>query len=283
MLCDELKDRIYEYIYEELTVEKKLEVEEHLLKCNSCKKEYEELKTLLIDDMESLIELKDEIQMPEVLQINIKKKLYLSSKNSFTKYVAAACLLIFMFYTIPVAAYYLVENTILNKYINFDKGLVMDVEQGRVQLVDKSATMKEITFRVDGIIRKEDKTTILYTVKLPKGSSYAMSTSGFGTIRIKDQFGISYRQKGSATTVESIREDGEATAIMDIEPLKFWAYKLTINITAMETGQLVSRDNSKDNLSAEDKNQFPYTMVPGRNIYGSWKVDFYIDRAHRNK
>ena len=44
MLCDEVKDRLYEFIYDELNNEKTSEVKEHINNCPSCKREYEELK-----------------------------------------------------------------------------------------------------------------------------------------------------------------------------------------------------------------------------------------------
>jgi hypothetical protein len=283
MLCDEVKELLYEYIFEELPQDKKLEIEEHLKNCTNCEKEYIELKKLLIDDMQQFNKVKEALIMPKDLPLKVKNKLYGTPVKRFSRFTAAACLLLFLFYTMPVAAYYIVENTALNKYISFDKGLIQNMEKGEIQPIDKSSTMKDITFRVDGIIRKADRTTILFTVKVPKNMdiNYAMTTSGFNTVKVEDQFGKQYHLKGSGITLESAKEDGEATAVMDVEPLKPWAYKLTMRITALEGGILESKQINEDKLLAKDDKKFNYTIKKVRNIYGKWEVKFYIDRSHK--
>lgn len=190
MLCSEVKDKLYEYIYGELEEEKN-KLEEHLSTCSQCQKEYLELRKLLVNDMKDISDLAENIKLPEELSTSIKQNLKIYPKHKNLRYAAAACILIFMFYAVPVAAYYVVENTVLNKYIDFSQGLVKEIEEGKVQLVNKSSTMKDITFLVDGIIRKPDKTTVLFKVKVPKGNkiNYAMPSTNSGTkVKINKAF-----------------------------------------------------------------------------------------------
>lgn len=282
MLCKEVQDKLYEYVYGEIE-EEKIEIQEHLALCNNCQKEYLELKKLLVDDMKELNNLAENVEMPEELPRRIKRNLNENLKYRVPRYAAAACIVLFIFYAAPVAAYYFVENTVLNKYIDFSKGLVKEIEEGKLQLVDKNSTMKDITFQVDGIIRKPDKTTVLFTVKVPKGknTNYAMPSSSFNVIRIKDQFGTEYRSMGSAMSLRSADMDGEVTAIMDFEALKFWSYKLSINITAMETGTMTVTKAGEGEPRADEKG-FIYDIKEDKTVYGSWKVDFYLDRALDN-
>jgi hypothetical protein len=283
MLCDEVKELLYEYIFNELSEDKRLKVEEHIEACTNCKKEYLELKKLLKHDMQKFIETKEKIVMPKDLTVKINKKLYGTKYRSFSRFAVAASILIMIFYAFPVAAYYIVENTALNKYIDFDKGIIQDIEEGQLQIVDKSSVMKDITFRVDGIIRKKDSTKILFTVKVPKDMDidYAMTTNEFNTVVVEDQLGKKYRFQSSGITLKSANEDGEATAIMEVEPLKFWAYKLTMRTTALEGGILEASQITGDTELKIENNGFDYKLKKLRNIYGKWEVNFYIDRSNR--
>lgn len=283
MQCKEVREKLYEYIYEELDYGEKAGIEEHLTHCTECIQEYLSLKKLLIEDMKDLRELSGAIIAPKELSQNIKLSLRTGSPYSIWRYAAAACILIFMFYAVPVAAYYVVENTSLSKYIDFDKGLVSEIEEGKLQILDKNSTMKDITFKVDGIIRKPDKTTVLFTLKVPKNRNinYAMPSGDFNVVTIKDQFGTKYRTLGSSMSLKSSNKDGEVTAIMDFEALKFWSYKLSINITAMETGTMTAIKDNGENPRADEKG-FVYDIKEDRTVYGSWKVDFYVDRSINN-
>jgi hypothetical protein len=283
MLCDEVRDSLYEYIYDELSEEKKKEIAEHFENCSVCRKEYEEVKKLLIDDMKPFLELRNDIEVPKELFNKVNKKINPSPFYRIQRYTVAACFLIFLFYAVPVAAYYIIENTALNKYISFDNGLIKDIEQGKLQMVNKSTTMKDITLRVDGVISNKDKTTILLTVKVPEGKdiNYALPTGGINDITIEDQFGKKYNSKGSAITVESANEDGEATVIIYTEPLEFWTYKLTLRVTTLECGRLVLKEGSSSDNSVIPDGKLEYQMEKKKNIYGSWQVKFYIDRSHK--
>jgi hypothetical protein len=163
-----------------------------------------------------------------------------------------------------VLAYYVTQLPPINKYIDLDSNILVDFDEGKGQLVQKSSTMKNITFTVDGIIPKKDKTTILFTVKVPKDSSfnYAMPESGLNAMAVYDQFGTKYQISGGAMTVKSVNEDGEVKCIFDVEPLHFWSYKLDIRVTAMELGIYNGSD-----------------MKHVKNTYGNWNVNFYIDRS----
>lgn len=281
MLCDEVKDRLYEYVYEELDEKKKSEIEVHLDKCDNCKRAYGELKALLIDGMEEFVQLKEQIEVPIELPKNVERKLNRNLLTALPRYAAAACIALIMFYTVPVAAYYIVQNSPLDKYIAFDNGIIQEYEQGKGQLIQKSDTMKDITFTVDALIRKKDETIVLFTAKVPTEGNinYAMPLMDPRVITVKDQFGIIYRTEGSAMTLQSVNEDGEVKAIMYIEPLKFWAYKLSINITGMETGRMEVRKT--DSSTVHDKG-LEYDAQKYKNVYGSWKVDFYIDRSNKD-
>jgi hypothetical protein len=283
MLCDEVKDRLYEYIYDELEEDKRLKIESHLNKCDNCRRTYEELKGLLIDDMQELTTLKESVVMPEELPQKIRKKLSNNFLSTLPKYAAAACMALILFYTIPVAAYYIVQNSPLEKYIIFDSGIIQEFEQGRAQLVQKSHEMKDITFTVDAIVRKKDTTTVLLTTKVKPTEqiNYAMPIGLGRTITLKDQFGNKYNSQGGGATLESVNEDGEVKVIMDFEPIRFWAYKLSINVTGMEIGKMTV-EHEKVN-GTENKDNVKYDIQKYKNVYGNWKLDFYINRSNKSK
>lgn len=281
MLCSEVKEILYEYIYEELDKAKSAEVLQHLKSCDDCRKAYDELKALLIDDVNYLSSTKNAIKMSEELPLRIEKKIRKRSPMRFSRFAAAACILLAIFYGMPVAAYYLIENTALNKYITFDNDLEKDMKEGKIQVVNKSSSLNGITFRVDGIIKGKDKTTILFTFKVPKNKDfeYAIPNSGDAVFTVEDQLGHKYHTMGSAITVKSANEDGEATAIVYVEPLKYWAYKLEVRVTSLQTGKLVplSEEEIKKNYITEP--DYKYKQQPAKNIYGKWEVSFYINRT----
>jgi len=266
MECSVVEDKLYEYIYGELNDIAAYEIEEHLSSCGKCRIEYQELKKLLIDDMTELIELKEKIEVPQNLSYKIKSSISRKPRPSFIKYAIAACIVFSLIFTTPVLAYYIIQSTPLDKYMDLDKGVIVDFEEGQGQLVQKSSTMSNVTLTVDGIIRKSDKTTILFTLKVPKDQyiNYGVPvSSGFNIVTAKDQFGKIYRMKGASLTVKSVNEDGEAKCIYDVEPIYFWAYKLDIRVTAIELGQY------SDSTSMEKV----------KNIYGNWNVSFYVNRS----
>lgn len=282
MFCNEVQDKLYEHIYDELNDEEKSKIKAHLADCIDCSQKHLELKKLLINDMEGISKFAEEIKAPENLSRQVKRNLNVSSNLKVSRYVSAACILIFMFYAVPVAAYYAVENTVLNKYIDFSKELTKDIDEGKLQVINKSDTMKDITFRVDGIIRNADVTTILFTIKVPEGMNinYAMPDGTSDVVTLKDQFGTKYRSMGSAMNLKSANEDGEVTAVMDFEPLKFWSYKLTINITALNTGTMKVTKASEGDPRA-DKKGLVYDLQEHKSVYGNWELDFYIDRSFK--
>lgn len=268
MYCDEAKNLLYEFIYKELEEKKKDEVKEHIEKCKECHKEYIELKKFLLDDMESVAKIKNYIKTPEKLKSNVKKSLSAEYKGYFVKIASVACILLFMVYVVPVAAYYLVENSPLDKYIKIDSGIAHEFEEGKGQLVNKEYKMKGVTFKIDGIIPQKDSTKVLFSVKVDENEdfNYAMPIFNQGTILVKDQFGHSYNLMGSAGSFESTKKDKEMVSVLEVEGVNFWAYKLKFQITAMEIG----------NIEGKDKN---YEMKKDKNIYGLWEVEVYLDRS----
>lgn len=283
MLCNEVKDKLCEYIYGEIDEEKSLEIENHLRSCESCREEHLELKILLIDDMEVFTAIKNEIEMPIELPNRIKKRLKNNIIIKIPRYIAAACILVLMFYTLPVAAYYLVQNSPLDKYMELNNKIEKEYKEGRGQLIEKSDTMKGITYTVDAIIRKADSTTILFTVKIPKSDNinYAMPSMDRSVITIEDQFGIKYVVMSSGMTLRSANEDGEVKAIVEVEPLKFWCYKLNIRITSMELGKITVKKGASDSLDNALELQPEYVVVKNKNVFGTWQVNFYIDRSYK--
>lgn len=271
MLCDEAKERLYEFIYDELNVEKNREVKEHIDTCSKCKKEYEELKQLLINDMEEFIDLIEEIQMPNELSIKVKDSIKKSGIRKFGRYAIAACMIFILIGGIPVAAQYIMSGSLLDKYKQLDPDIASIYSNDNGEMIEKSSTMKDITFTVDAIINKKDSTTILFIVKVPKdqGINYAMPT--IDGLTVQDGLGIKYRHISSGMTLQSVNEDGEIKAIMEVEPLKFYVGGLTVRITAMEVGNMtvVTKDNELD-----------YDVKKKKNIYGNWQVKF---RVHKLK
>lgn len=268
MHCDEVKNLLYEYIYEELELEKHLEIKKHISNCSECSKEYTDLKRLLIEDMKPIIEGKNNITAPKNLKLSIKKSLDKSYKSYYIKVASVACILLFMVYVVPVAAYYLVENSPLDKYIKIDSGIAHDFKEGKGLLVNKEHSRNGVTFKVDGIIQQQDSTKVLFSVKVAEGKDFNYATPLFGgdTIRVTDQFGHSYRAHGSAGSFQSTKKDGEIVWVLEVDEVKFWAYKLNLGITAMEIG----------NVEGPEKN---YEMTKKKNIYGLWEVDVYLDRS----
>lgn len=108
--------------------------------------------------------------------------------------------------------------------------------------------------------------TILFTIKVPKEKNinYGMPLTGINELTVTDQFGFKYRVGGGSLTVKSVNEDGEAKCIFDVEPIKFWAYKLNVRVTSLELGYY------------DGKN----TPEQVKNAYGNWNVSFYIDRSN---
>jgi hypothetical protein len=275
MLCADVNDMLYEYIYGELDEIKTREIKKHLNECDECRSEYEKLKVLLIDDMEDFVKAAEVIKAPENLQKKIESKVNFNLWRMLPRVVTAACLAIFLFYSVPVAGYYIVQNSPLDKYIDFENRIEKEYEEGIGQLVEKSSTMKEITFTVDAVIRKEDKTIILYTVKVPPGEdiNYAMPESS--SITIEDQFGMTYDRRSGVTTLRNANEDGETMAILEIEPLYFWSYKLKLRITGMETGFLVPLE--------EPEKKTHYQIEKHKDVYGKWEVEFFINKSGKKK
>lgn len=270
MYCDEVKNLLYEFIYEELEEKKYKEIKEHLESCTECYKEYIELKKLLLEDPKPLVEAKKHIVAPEALKRNIKKSLGKSYSAYFMKVASVACILMFMVYVVPVAAYYLVENSPLEKYIKIDSGVVHDFEEGKGQLINEECNMKGVTFKIEGIIKSEDSTKVLFSVKVDESEdfNYAMPLFGSEKIRITDQFGYKYNLQGSAGSLETTKKDREMISVLEIENPKFWSYKLNFEITAMEIG----------NIEGPEKN---YEIKKQKNIYGSWEVEIYLDRSSK--
>jgi Putative zinc-finger len=266
MYCDEVKNLLYEFIYEEFEEEKYKEVEQHLESCKECYKEYLELKKLLLEDMEPLVETKEQVLAPEALKRSIKKSLGKSYNAHFAKVASVVCILLFMIYVVPVAAYYLVENSPLAKYIKIDSGIVHDFEEGKGQLVNAEYKMKGVTFKLEGIIKGKDTMKVLFSTKVDeeKNFNYAMPVSG--AIRVTDQFGSSYRLRGSAGYFETSKKSGEMVWVQEVENPKFWSYKLNFQITAMEIG----------NMEGEGEN---FKFKKERNIYGLWEVEVNLDRS----
>ena len=91
-------------------------------------------------------------------------------------------------------------------------------------------------------------------------------------------FLIAVRSGGEMLT----NEDGETTAYMDFEPLSPTAFKLTIRITALETGKLVPM-TAKEMVSEDYYKKFPYNMRKEKNVYGKWQASFYVDKSMRNR
>jgi hypothetical protein len=138
-------------------------------------------------------------------------------------------------------------------------------------MIEKSSTMKDITFTVDAIINKKDSTLILFTVKLPvdQGINYAMPSFGIDSIMVQDVLGIKYRHMSSGMTLRSVNEDGEIKGILNVEPLKFYVSSLTVRITAMEVG----------NMTVDKKdNEIEYDVKKKKNIYGKWQVKFGVHK-----
>ncbi|MCB2358607.1 anti-sigma factor family protein [Clostridium estertheticum] len=271
MHCDEVEDLIYEFIYHELDNEKNKEVEEHINNCSNCKKEYEGLKLLLIDDMKDFIDLAEEIQIPQELSQKVVDSIKSRKIRKFSRYATAICMIFVLICGIPVAAQYIVGNSFLDKYKQLDPDIASKYSNYKGEMIEKSSTMKDIIFTVDAIIDKRDSTTILFTVKADKskGTNYAMPVLDINTITFQDQLGIKYRHIGSGITLRSVNEDGEIKGIMDVEPLKFYVTGLTVRITAMEVGNMTA--TTKDG-------ELQYDVKKKRNIYGNWQVKFRVHK-----
>lgn len=271
MLCDEAKDRLYEFIYEELTPEKTTDVKEHIDNCPKCKKEYEELKQLLINDMEEFSALTDEIQIPNGLAIKVKESIKRRGIRKFGRYAVAACMVFILIGGIPVAAQYIISGSLLDKYKQLDPDIASIYSNDNGEMIEKSSSMKDINFTVDAIINKKDSTSILFTVKVPEDQviNYAMPV--MDGITVQDSLGIKYRHISSGMTMRSVNDDGEIKGILNVEPLKFYVSSLTVRITAMEVGNMtvITKDNDLD-----------YDVKKKKNIYGNWQVKF---RVHKFK
>jgi hypothetical protein len=271
MLCEEVKDRLYEFIYNELNSEETIEIKEHINDCPSCKKEYELLKQLLIDDMKEFIDLTEEVQIPKELSLKVRNAIKSRGINKVSRYATVACMIFIMIWGIPVAAQYIIEGSFLDKYKQLDPDIASKYNSDKGEMIEKSSTMKDIKFTIDAIINKKDSTTILFTVKVDKseGINYAMPIFGTNIITVQDQLGIKYRHISSGMTLQSVNKDGELKAIMELEPLKFYATNLIVRITAMEVGNMTV--TTKDG-------ELKYDVKKKRNVYGNWQVKFRVHK-----
>ena len=272
MLCDEVKDRLYEFIYDELTNEKTSELKEHINHCSSCKREYEGLKHLLIDDMRDFIDLSARIQIPEELSPKIADVIRSRAVNKLSRYAVAVCMMFILIWGIPVAAQYIIQGSLLDKYKQLDPDIALKYSNYKGEMIGKSSTMKDITFTVDAIINKKDSTTILFTVKGAKNAvtNYAMPILDNGVITIEDVLGIKYRHMSSGMTLQSVNEDGEIKGILDVEPLKFYVSSLTVRITAMEVGNMTKLTKDVE---------LQYDVKKKSVIYGKWQVVFGVHKS----
>ena len=271
MLCDKVKDKLYEFIYNELNSEKTIEIKEHINSCPSCKKEYELLKKLLIDDMKEFIDLTEQIQMPNELSLKVKDSIKSRGIKKFSRYATVACMIIILIWGVPVAAQYIIEGSFLDKYKQLDPDIALRYKNDKGEMIEKSTTMKGIKFTVDAIINKKDSTTILFTVKVDKseGINYAMPIFGTNIITVQDGLGIKYHHMSSGMTLQSVNDDGEIKAIMEVEPLKFYATNLTVRITAMEVGNMtvITKDS-----------ELKYDVKKKKNVYGTWQIKFRVHK-----
>lgn len=271
MLCDEVKDRLYEFIYDELNDEKTRELKEHINNCPSCKKEYQQLKVLLVDDMKEFVDISEDIQIPNELSLKVKDSIKRRGIKKFSRYATVACMIFILIWGIPVAAQYIIEGSFLDKYKQLDPDIASKYNNDKGEMIEKSSTMKDIKFTVDAIINKKESTTILFTVKVGKNvtTNYAMPIIGMNSITIQDQLGIRYRHISSGITLQSVNKDGEIKAIMEVEPLKFYVTNLTVRITAMEVGNMtiITKDN-----------ELQYDVKKKRNVYGTWQVKFRVHK-----
>lgn len=271
MNCADVKDTLYEYIYGELDDSDSMEIAKHLENCQDCRKKYLELKSLLIDFTDDITKFAKSISIPDETINKINK--VLDSKTpkkhavfniSLVKFSTAACIAFIILFTTPVMGY-LIQIPSISKYLDLDKNIVTEFNEGKGQLIGKSDSMKDITFTVDAIIRKKDKTLILFTTKLDKQTdsiNFTRPSHSHNAIMVQDQFGYKYELSSGSTTVKSVNEDGEAKCIFEIPPLKPWTYNLNIKVTAMNLGYYDNEENK--NNSIEIKN------------YGLWDVSFYI-------
>jgi|GEM_PF-3427672 len=271
MNCTYVKDALYEYIYGELDHNHSMEIAKHLEDCQYCREEYLELKSLLIDFPADITTYTNSISIPEdtiskinnVLDSKTSKKNTLFS-SSLVKFSTAACIAFIILFTTPAMGY-LIQLPAISKYLDLDKNIVTEFNEGKGQLIGKSDSMKDITFTVDAIIRKKDKTLILFTTKLDSQNhsiNFAHPSTIHNAITVEDQFGYKYQLNSGSITVKSVNEDGEAKCIFEIPPLKPWAYKLDIKVTAMNLGYYNNKENNTN--SKEIKN------------YGLWDISFYI-------
>lgn len=187
-------------------------------------------------------------------------------------------MIFFLLTTAPAAAYYINQNSLLEKYKDIDPQIVKEFENKEGQLIGKSSTIKDITLTVDGIINEEHRTAILFTTKLPKQNdiNYAMPVMSLNVITIQDQFGKKYRSDGASWTLRTANEDGEVKGVMYIEPLEPWAVRLNIRVTAMEIGKLAVENVSVDKEDNNLQGSREYKADKYKNVYGSWKVSFYV-------
>lgn len=271
MNCTDVKDTLYEYIYEELNNNDSMEISKHLENCQDCREEYLELKSLLMDFPAGITTCANSISIPKdtinkinnILDNNTPKK-HTVFNIGLVKFSTAACIAFIILFTTPAMGY-LIQIPAISKYLDLDENIVTQFNEGKGQLIGKSDSMKGITFTVDAIIRKKDKTLILFTTKLDKKTdsiNFSLPSHILHAIDVKDQFGYKYELSSGSTTVKSVNEDGEAKCILEIPPLKPWAYKLNIRTTAMYLGYYDNKENKIN--STKIKN------------YGLWNVSFYI-------
>lgn len=269
MECRDVVDNLHEFVYEELDRDTSNEIKEHLHSCEACRAQYDQLKQLLVFDARTLVEAKERIEIPTDLEGKVRSTIGRQTIVRRVRLVLAACLASVLLYTAPVFAYYAVQMFPFEKYMDFmDKDMIKDFKEGRGQIIGKSHEMNGITMTIDGMIKKDDKRFILFTIKVPKTGeyNYGIPASGFNVITVQDQFGKIYNVGSASGTTERALTEGESQFIFEInEPISFWSTRLNVRVTSIELG--ITNQNEK------------VFFKKYKNVYGCWNVSFNINRT----
>lgn len=167
MKCEDVKINLEPYTAGELSNTEKKQIENHLKKCNDCKKELDEIK----QKKEWVINVANSglNRMPSELENKIlsMNKKNTSRKPRTLKYILAASLAIIVLVTTifgSAIAKFTEDIPFINKYFSFgDKGIIESLKKGAGQVIEETKKSNGVSVTVHRLIADANRTIILFS------------------------------------------------------------------------------------------------------------------------
>ncbi len=262
MKCEQVREEMVDLLEVSASKENMHELIKHIDGCDTCRQDFEEIKSMSATLAKGFSLDDDNIRIPldfdSKLQNRLSKEKVIDLKRSKFKFrkiglIAAALILIFAISinTSAVVAYYLYKIPVIQEMVKFgllDKGLVSAIEGDVGQKVDKSETFNGITFTIHDVISSENRTALLCTIDWNRDidgvpfAAAAWATKGYkdDVVSTSNQWNYDKTNKRSSGIIEFRNMEGQIS-------------KLEVTIPQM---------------------YLPDNQI----IQGPWKLSFYVDK-----